>query len=151
MYNQIILWGTLIIPWLTLFFIPKDDIKRYIAAGLLSTILSIIVIETGIRYAWWSILQTTFPFSVMPTYVYGFFPIIPIWILKYTYGRFWLYLTIDTLLNIVFAFAVLPWFSQLGIVNFDASLIVLVFESIIAIILYSFQIWQEDIYKRSYQ
>jgi len=149
MSNQVILWGTLIVPWFTLLLMPKEDVKRYLSVGFLSTILCIIVIETGIRYAWWAIRETTFPFAVIPTYAYGFFPVIPMWLLKYTYGRFWLYITIDTIFNIVFAFAVLPWFGRRGIVDFDAGLIVFIFESVIAITLYGFQIWQEGIYVRS--
>jgi len=149
MTNQAILWATLILPWLSLLFMPKEDVKRYIAVGLLSTILAIIVIEIGIRYAWWAIRETSFPFAVIPTYAYGFFPVMPMWLLKYTYGRFGLYLTVDTILNIVFAFAVLPWFSRIGIVNFDAGITVFIFESVIAIILYRFQLWQEGIFVRS--
>lgn len=151
MSNQVILWGTLIVPWLTLLFMPKKDIKRYISVGFLSTILCIIVIETGIRYSWWAILETTFPFAVIPTYAYGFFPVIPMWLLKYIYGRFWLYLTVDTILNIVFAFAVLPWFGRRGIVDFDFNdgYIVFIFETVITIMLYSFQTWQESIFASS--
>jgi hypothetical protein len=149
MSNQVILWGTLILPWLSLLFMPKEDIKRYISAGFLSTILCIIVVETGIRYKWWAIRETTYPFSVMPTYVYGFFPILPMWLLKYTYRRFGLYLAVDIVLNIVFAFAVLPWFARRRIVDFHAGLIVFIFETIIAVVLYGYQKWQEDIYIRS--
>lgn len=149
MSNQAILWGTLILPWLTLLFMPKEDIKRYISAGFLSTIMCIIVIEAGIRYGWWAIRETTFPFAVIPTYAYGFFPVVPMWLLKYIFGRFWLYLSVDTILNIVFAFAILPWFARRGIVDFDAGPTVFIFESVIAIILYGFQIWQEGIYVRS--
>jgi len=149
MSNQIILWGTLIIPWLTLFFMPKKDIKRYMSVGLLSTLLSIIVTEIGIRYVWWSVIETTYPFAVIPTYSYGFFPVIPMWLLKYTYGRFGVYLAIDTVLNIIFAFFVLPWFGSRGILEFDGGLMVFIFESVIAIIMYSFQIWQEGIFARS--
>lgn len=149
MSNQVILWGTLILPWLSLLFMPKEDVKRYISAGFLSTILCIIVIETGIRYGWWAILETTYPFAVLPTYTYGFFPVIPMWLLKYMYGRFGLYFTVDTVLNVVFAYAVLPWFARRGIVDFNASLTVFIFESIIAIALYGFQMWQEGIYAHS--
>lgn len=149
MSNEVILWGTLILPWLTILLMPKEDVKRYISAGFLSTICCIIVIETGIRYAWWAIRETTFPFAVIPTYAYGFFPVAPMWLLKYTYGRFWVYLTVDTVFNIVFAFIILPWFGRRGIVDFDAGLIVFIFESIIAVILYGFQMWQEGIFVRS--
>ena len=55
MSNETILWATLILPWLSLIFMPKEDIKRYISVGLLSTILCIIVIEAGIRHDWWNI------------------------------------------------------------------------------------------------
>lgn len=151
MSNQVILWGTLFLPWLSLLFMPKENIKRYISVGFLSTISSIIVTETGIRYAWWAIQETTFPFAVIPTYAYGLFPVFPMWLLKYTYGRFGLYLTVDTILNILFAFVVLPWFGRTRIVDFDFNdgYIVFIFETIIAIILYGFQIWQEGIYVRS--
>lgn len=151
MSNQVILWGTLILPWLSLLFMPQKDIKRYISVGFLSTIFCIIVIETGIRFAWWAIRETTFPFAVIPTYAYGLFPVFPMWLLKYTYGRFGLYLSVDIILNIVFAFVVLPWFGRIRIVDFDFNdgYIVFVFETVIAIILYGFQIWQEGIYVRS--
>lgn len=149
MSNQAVLWGTIIVPWFTLLFMPKEDVKRYISAGLLSTILCIIVIETGIRHAWWAILEFTYPFAVLPTYTYGFFPVLPMWLFKYMYGRFGLYIAVDTVLNIVFAFFVLPWFARRGIVVFDAGLIVFIFESIIAVILYRFQMWQEGIFASS--
>lgn len=149
MSNQAILWGAIIVPWLTLLFMPKGDVKRYIAAGFLSTILCIIVTETGIRHVWWVIRETTYPLSVIPTYTYGLFPVMPMWLLKYVYGRFGLYLAVDTVFNIVFAYFILPWFGGRGIIDFDASLIVFIFESIIAIIIYSFQIWQEGIFART--
>jgi hypothetical protein len=151
MSNQVILWGTLIVPWLTVLFMPKEELKRYISAGLLSIILCIIVIETGIRYGWWAVLEFTFPLSVLPTYTYGLFPVIPIWLLKYTYGRFGLYMGIDTILNIIFAFLLLPWFGSRGIVDFDFTdgYIALMFESAIAVVLYRFQMWQEGIFVRS--
>lgn len=147
--NQVILWGGLIVPWLTLFFMPKEDIKRYIAVGFLATILCIVVIETGISYAWWTIRETTYPFVVIPTYTYGLFPVVSMWLFKYTYGRFGLYLAVDTVLNIVFAFAVLPWLGSRGILDFDAGLIAFIFVSVISIIMYGFQIWQEGVFARS--
>lgn len=149
MSNEVILWGTLIIPWLSLFFMPKEDAKRYMAVGFLATILSIVVTEIGIRHAWWAIRETIYPLAVIPTYTYGFFPVMPMWLFKYLYGRFGLYLAVDTVLNIVFAFVVLPWFASRGIVDFDGGLQVFIFESLIAIIMYSYQIWQEGIFVRS--
>lgn len=146
MSNQIILWGTLIMPWLTLLFMPKEDIKRYISVGFLSTILCIIVYETGIRNMWWATRENIYPFVEILAFFFSFFLIIPMWLLKYTYGRFGLYLTVDTILNAIFAFTILPWLGTRGILDYNASLIAFIFESIVAIILYKFQIWHEGIY-----
>lgn len=71
------------------------------------------------------------------------------WLFKYLYGHFGLYLAVDTVLNIVFAFVVLPWFGNRGIVDIDGILQVFIFESAIAIIMYSFPIWQEGIFVRT--
>ncbi|MDP4093659.1 MAG: hypothetical protein Q8920_09900 [Bacillota bacterium] len=149
MSNEVILWGTLILPWLSLLLMPKAEVKRYLPAGLLSTIFCIIVIETGIRYSWWAIHETTFPFSVIPTYAYGFFPVLPMWLLKFTYKHFVLYFSLDVIFNIVFAFVILPWFDHRGIVRFSAGLTVFIFEVIISLILYGFQMWMEGIYVHS--
>lgn len=147
--NQVLLWGTLIVPWLSLFFMPKDDIKRYMSAGLLGGFMSILVSEAGVANGWWYFRETTYPLAMMSSYTYGLFPIIPMWLFKYTYGRFGVYLAVDTVLNIGFAFFILPWLGSRGIIDFDAGLIVLFFESVIASIMYIFQIWQEGIFVRS--
>lgn len=149
MSNQLILWGTLILPWLTLIFMPKADIKRYISVGLLSAILCILVTEIGFRHSWWAVLETTYPFSVMPPYAYSLFPIMPMWLLKYTFGRFGLYFLVDTFFNLVFSFVIMPWFARRGIISFDNGLLTLILQSIIAVILYGFQKWQQGIYLHS--
>ena len=59
------------------------------------------------------------------------------------------YVALMLVINIVFALLVLPWFGSRGIVDFDGGLQVFIFESLIAIIMYSFQIWQEGIFVRS--
>ena len=143
MSNQVILWGTLLIPWLSLLLMKKEEIKRYISVGLLSTILCIIAIEAGIRFNWWVIRETTYPLSILPTYVYGFFPVLPMWLFKFTNKRFGLYLAVDTVLNIIFAYVVLPWFAQTGIIYYYARLNAFILETIITVILYGFQSWQE--------
>ncbi len=142
--NQVLLWAALIIPWVSLLFIPKDA-KRYISMGLLAFFLSLLVCEVGVANRWWRFLETTYPLAIFSSYVYGFFPTAPVWILKYTYGRFWLYALVDTVANLVFAYLVLPWFASRGIIDYNAGLIVFIFESVIAAVLYVFQMWQEGV------
>ncbi|WP_269083310.1 hypothetical protein [Ornithinibacillus contaminans] len=40
MLNQVILWGILIAPWLTLFFMKKDAIKRYMPVAIFASIVN---------------------------------------------------------------------------------------------------------------
>lgn len=99
MSNQIILWGTLIVPWLTLIFMKKEDIKRFIPASILAVFLSIIVCDIGVGKGYWHFRETTYPLALLSTYVYGLFPIVSIWILKYTYERFWLYFVAEVVVK----------------------------------------------------
>ena len=149
MSNQTILWGTLLLPWVTLLFMPKDDVKRYLPAGLLCVFLSIIFQEAGVTHGWWYFREYTYPFVMLPTYNYGLFPVIPIWILKYTYGHWKRYIAIGAINNTIFSFFIFPWFGSRGIIDFNASAIVFILASILAIIIYRYQTWQESIFSRN--
>ena len=52
MRNQVILWGMLIIPWLSLFLMLGKDVKRFMPAKLFTTLLCIISCEVGIANGW---------------------------------------------------------------------------------------------------
>ena len=149
MSNQVILWSMFILPWLTLFFMPAKDVKRYFSAGLLGGFMSILVSEVGVANGWWYFKETTYPLAMMSSYTYGLFPIIPMWILKYTFGHVWLYAGVEIAFNAVFAFLVLPWFGTRGFLDFNAGLIAFILASVLAAIIYRFQIWQESIFIRS--
>lgn len=51
----------------------------------------------------------------------------------------------------MFVLFVFPWFASRGIIEFNAGLIAFIFASILSIIVYSFQMWQEGISTRSEQ
>jgi len=143
MSNQTILWVTLIVPWLSLIFMKKEDINRFMPTGILAAFLAIIVCDIGVRNGWWYFLETVYPFALLSSYVYGLFPIVPIWVLKYTYERFWLYFVVEAIINIIFAFLILPWFGSRGVIDFNSGLIVIIAATLIALTMYGFQMWQE--------
>ncbi|MEN6324745.1 MAG: hypothetical protein ABFD18_00840 [Syntrophomonas sp.] len=144
MSNQMIMWGSLIVPWLTLAFMNKEDIKRFMPAGLFATFLTIIFCDVGVRNGWWQFRATPYPFALLSPYVYGLFPIIPMWILKFTYERFWLFMGTESVVNVIFSFVLLPWFGSRGILEFNAGLIVFVVATLFALLMYGFQMWQES-------
>lgn len=149
MSNQVLLWGLFIVPWLTLILMPKQDIKRYLPAGLLATVLCIITTEIGIANGWWYIRETTYPLAVMPTYTYGAFPVVTMWALKYVYGRFRYFLVTELFLNTFFAIIYVPWIASRGIKDFDARLILFFFAWAMGLILYGYQMWQEGIFAQA--
>ncbi|AIF52899.1 hypothetical protein [Pelosinus sp. UFO1] len=149
MSNQTILWGTLIIPWLTLFFMPREDIRRFMPAGLLAIFMTFIASELGVANGWWYFRETIYPLAILPAFYYGLYPTVPMWILKYTYGRFWLFLLVETLNNALFVFIILPWVASRGIMDFPSRLLGFIFTMIMAFSIYGFQMWQEGVFSHS--
>ncbi|WP_068700872.1 hypothetical protein [Paenibacillus yonginensis] len=144
MSNQLILWATFVIPWASLIFMKKDSIRRYLPAGMMSAFLSILVCDIGVGCNWWAFRETTYPLGVFSSYVYGLFPVVPMWILYFTYKRFWLFFGVEILANALFAFVILRWFDRLGLVSFNRGWHVFIAEILITLIFYGFQRWQES-------
>lgn len=146
MSNQLIQWAMFLLPWLTLFFMKGKEVKRYIASGLLSCVLTTIVHDVGVTLGFWVVRETTFPFNEMMPYFYGTMPIITVWVLKYTFGHFWRYMITNIVLDLGFAFIILDYFYPLtgvyglvGITPIPTASIAL----LLAVILYPFQMWQD--------
>ena len=145
MSNQVILWSMLIIPWLSLLFLKREVIRRYMPAALFVALSTILIIDMGVGLKWWTINENIYPLNEVLPYSIGFFLVVNIWILKYTYGRFWLYTVTQLLLGFVFILLIQPWLSQRGIwirlnaTNFLAFLPVI--PHFISVYLY--QMWQE--------
>jgi hypothetical protein len=154
MSNQTILWGMLILPWLTLLFMPKEDIKRWMPAALFVVVSNTLIIEVGIAWQIFETRENVYPLSEMISYVYGALPVGSMWILKYTYGRFWLYAAIQTIGSFVLILLVQPllhrrgifvWIDETDLAGIGAFMTTVV--HFIAVYLY--QMWQEGIFLRS--
>jgi hypothetical protein len=145
MINQIILWSMFIVPWLTLFFMKKEDIKRYIPAALFSIVISTIVIDAGVRFGFWVIRETVFPLYEMTPFLFGLYPVATMWILKFTTGNFLIYMVTNAIVDLVFAYFFLEYlFVVRGMVivqitGFQDWLLTLGR----AVIIYIYQKWQE--------
>lgn len=110
MSNQIISWSMLILPWLTLFFMERKEIKHYLPVGLFSIVLTTIIHDIGITFGFWVVEDAAYPFYEMLPYFYGLIPVLTMWVFKFTYGRFWLYIFTNAILDIGFAFFLLSVF-----------------------------------------
>jgi hypothetical protein len=153
MSNQIFLWSLLIFPWFTVFFMTREAVKRFMPAALLATIISIIVVEVGVTLEWWIVKESAYPLR-SPANIFSLNPLITMWLLRFTYGRFWLYIAIDVLANLGFSY----WFigyvlSRRDIIQYleFGPLHVFLITTVTGIVIYVYQKWQEGIFYKLYK
>ena len=148
MSNQVILWSMFIVPWLTLFFMPKDDLKCFMPAGLFIMATGTFIQEVGLSLNMFVIRENVFPFYVQLPIAYGIMPIATMWLLKFMYGRFWLYALSELIFSIVFSYLVLPWLSTRGTqVLINATSLKLLIPAIPHFVsIYLYQMWQEGVF-----
>ncbi len=151
MNNQLILWGVFILPWVTLFFMKKEDVKRYMPVGLFAVFTSAIILEMGVTLKWWVYYETAYPLRNI-SYLYGAIPVFTMWIFKFTYGRFWLFLCSDLILNIFYTYVFEYYFlGRRNIIEFlnMSPMLDVIATTILGVIIYGFQMWQEEIFIRT--
>lgn len=152
MSNQILLWSLLILPWFTLFFLPKETIKKWMPVALFSALTSVLAVELGENLGWFVYGQAAYPLNTPSYIIFGLNIITTIWLFHFLYGRFWQYIIIDTILNFGFIYLVHVYllgsrglFHEVGLTPLLNALIV-TFDGVLA---YGYQIWQETIFARS--
>lgn len=150
MVNPTIQWSMLFLPWLTLLLMKREDVKRFAPVGLLSALTGAVIGEFGGAFQLWGIGESVFPFSHSATFTYGAIPVTSMWVFKFTYGRFWTYLLTNAVLDLGFAYIILPWLVSIGVLSFlRSSLIVYIINWGHQILLYGYQIWQESIFVKN--
>ncbi|EIW18501.1 hypothetical protein SAMN04515679_2550 [Pelosinus fermentans] len=144
MSNQTLFWASLIFSWLSTLFLKKEDLRRYMPVSLFCMLTFAFIFETGITLHWWAVKETFFPLINLPIFLYGAYPIGTIWIFKYTYGHFWLFLITNIILDYILIFFLIDWFVQRGV--WEAYITysqVLFITTSLAILIYGYQMWQE--------
>jgi hypothetical protein len=129
----------------------KENLKRFMATALLSVVMSLLIVQIGEVLDWWVFKEYAYPLR-SPSYVYSLNPILTILIFRFTYRRFWLYLVVDAIANLVFAYPFIGYFlAKRGIVQYlkFGAIHVFIITTVIGVILYWYQMWQEGIFARS--
>lgn len=152
MSNQVLLWSMLILPWLTLFFMPKDSIKRWTPAALFSAVTSVIAVQMGENLGWFIYEESTYPLGTGYYIIFGLNMVTTMWLFYFVYGRFWLYMAIDVLLNIGFIFVFHVYFLGSRGLFHEVGITPLINASITTFdgaLVYAYQMWQEGIFART--
>jgi hypothetical protein len=147
MSNQFILWGSIILPWLTVFFLKKEDVKRYLPVALFGALITTVITEIALALNWWINKDVIFPFYHLTPFSFGGFLVGIIWIFKYTYRRFFLYMLVNAAFNFILTGPFVDWLESRGIIEFVniAGYQLLLINLANAAVLYGYQLWQEEV------
>jgi hypothetical protein len=114
----VLMISALILPWLSVPLLGNKTIKRYLPSTILMSLYLIMEGRFAERRKWW-----WFPFHIKPNVlgelplIFGPFFIGSFWILKYTYGKFNLYLLVNILVDSIFTYFGLDLFKKIGYVS----------------------------------
>lgn len=153
MLSKIVLWIILVVPWLTLFILKKEQVKHFMPVGILASFLMVLYNLVAYNENHWIIKIHIIPWlspSFEP-FVLGAFLVTTIWIFHFTYQRFWIYLITNIVLDFMFAIFPLPYLLQnkLGIyqlVNITPWGRLLIFVTF-SIVIYGYQKWEDEVFK----
>lgn len=83
MSNQVVSWSLFIVPWLSLLLMKREEIRRYLPAGIFAALLTTAIHDVGLTYGFWVVLDRARPLYGMLPYFFGLIPVLSMWILKY--------------------------------------------------------------------
>ncbi|MEH7177054.1 hypothetical protein [Neobacillus vireti] len=110
----------ILIPWMSLLFIGKRNIRRFAFSGVFIVIFEIINHLYGHKRNWWkfydkrkSFIRDELPFSVGP-----YMPL-SIWLLKLSYGNFKKFILLNLISDGAFAFFFIDVLKKLKIISLN--------------------------------
>ncbi|WP_257008237.1 hypothetical protein [Bacillus sp. FJAT-45350] len=151
--NKYILLMT-ILPWLTFPLIGSKSLKKFLPGALFMCLYVFNEGRLGEKKKWW-----WFHFNVKPN-VLGEIPLIigpffvgSLWILKYTFGKFKLYLLVNLLIDSVFTFFIMDWLKKIGyasLVRLTKVQLSVVF-LIKSVLMYGFQALYDNTFRKEHK
>ncbi|MGP4039267.1 hypothetical protein ACTWP4_05060 [Gracilibacillus sp. D59] len=150
---EIILWLMIIIPWISLFFINKHSLKRFMPVAIFASLLVTIVFEMGYVFEWWIVHENIVPWGYITSFplTYGVFLVGTIWIFHFTFSKsFLIYLLSNVAIDAFHAFVALRLLIFLGIYELKSmgQFGIFIIMIVLAVIIYIYQRWQDKIIKQ---
>ncbi|MBA2876639.1 hypothetical protein HNR31_003457 [Anoxybacillus caldiproteolyticus] len=132
----------IILSWSTVFFLPKNSLKRFLPVSFFTSLLVVLMSMLSIPYKWWTV-QGSMKRKITNdlSFIFGPFFVGTIWIFHFTYGKFCLYLITNAMMDYTFAYPLTALFQRLKVyklVNFKPIHVFLSFLSY-AVIIYGYQ------------
>jgi hypothetical protein len=144
-------WALFLVPLLTLFFIGKGHLKRYLPVALLVTVINTLFYQAGYYYAWWRESGIFEWDQMIPVqWIYTAYPAATLWLFRFTYGRFWLYILVNAILDGAYVYLWYPVQQKMGMAITETTLpnwVVYLLMVGTAILIYGYQKWQEGSFR----
>lgn len=106
----------MLIPWLSTPLLGRNSLKRFLPASLIMG--GVVTAESYLarKRTWWWVYKRLAPKVIgeIPL-ILGPFIVGSLWILKMTYGRFALFLILNSMIHIFFSFPIMDLFTRYGI------------------------------------
>ncbi|MBB3111948.1 hypothetical protein FHS18_004016 [Paenibacillus phyllosphaerae] len=151
MWNQLIMWTLLIVPWFSVLLMRGDMLRRYTPVALLTTVALMFVSEHAYAKHWWVMTERITPGGIITNtaLAFGTFFIGTIWIFRFVYRSFWLYFGLNAAIDALQIFVFSPFLFEGRLYTLDriSHLQVYFLMLVIAVMIYVYQRWQERIFK----
>lgn len=139
--SKIFLASMLILSWLSVPFLGKKAFRKYYPSAIFIVILTKILDIYGKKKKWWRFYKGIPPLDSMDFFNFGPYFVSSLWMLKMTYGKFFVYLISNITLHFVFIYMGLRYVKNLKILSLVnlTKFQYLIIDFIRALLLYGFQ------------
>lgn len=115
---RLLLLMMIILSWFTVPLLGKEAFKRFLPATIFISIVSKLMDAIAQKRKWWRFYtKVNSKISGDTGWVFGPFFVSALWILKWTYNRFPLFLIVTTIVHILFDVLGLKFLKRAGIVS----------------------------------
>jgi hypothetical protein len=115
-HPKVFLWLMLLLPFLSVPLLGKKSLKRFLPAALFMALLVKYEGKIAKKRKWWWYFEQIHPkVSGGFPLTWGPFLVGSMWILKLTYGKFWIYTIVNLIIDSGFTYLFLKLLHKLGI------------------------------------
>jgi len=145
--TKVLLLIMMIIPWFSIYLMDKKEFKRFIPGSIFISLVVRMESYLAEKRRWWWFYDKLFPkFRGETPLIWGPFLVGSLWILKFTYGKFYTYMLLNLLIDAFFSYPLVNWFQKLGVaslVRLSRMKLLSIF-TFKALLLYAFQFIKEE-------
>jgi hypothetical protein len=113
---KLFLIAMMTVPWLSIPFLGKQSLKRFLPASLIMSLIVVIESYIARKRTWWWVYKNLFPKVIgeIPL-IFGPFLVGSLWVLKVTYRKFFLFVILNSIVHLIFAYPGMDMFKKMGI------------------------------------